>query len=191
MTDEELVRKIIGGDHLAFKRLVDRYQHLVINTCYNLIGNRQDAEDVAQEVFFQVYKSARKFRREAKFSTWLYRIAVNRSLNFIRDNKRFRWLESLSSLLEGENQRVSDVPASNSDRPDIALEKKERDAAVQRAIDSLPAKQRAAFVLHKYEGLSYQEIAEILERSLSSVESLIHRAKSNLQTKLVRYLREK
>ena len=191
MTDEELVRKIIDGDHLAFKRLVDRYQHLVINTCYNLIGNRQDAEDVAQEVFFQVYKSARKFRREAKFSTWLYRIAVNRSLNFIRDNKRFRWLESLSSLLEGENQRVSDVPASNSDRPDIALEKKERDAAVQRAIDSLPAKQRAAFVLHKYEGLSYQEIAEILERSLSSVESLIHRAKSNLQTKLVRYLKEK
>ena len=191
MTDEELVRKIIDGDHLAFKRLVDRYQHLVINTCYNLIGNRQDAEDVAQEVFFQVYKSARKFRREAKFSTWLYRIAVNRSLNFIRDNKRFRWLESLSSLLEGENQRVSDVPASNSDRPDIALEKKERDAAVQRAIDSLPAKQRAAFVLHKYEGLSYQEIAEILERSLSSVESLIHRAKSNLQRELVRHLREK
>ena len=191
MTDEELVRKIIGGDHLAFKRLVDRYQHLVINTCYNLIGNRQDSEDVAQEVFFQVYKSARKFRREAKFSTWLYRIAVNRSLNFIRDNKRFRWLESLSSLLEGENQRVSDVPASNSDRPDIALEKKERDAAVQRAIDSLPAKQRAAFVLHKYEGLSYQEIAEILERSLSSVESLIHRAKSNLQRELVRHLKEK
>ena len=191
MTDEELVRKIIDGDHLAFKRLVDRYQHLVINTCYNLIGNRQDAEDVAQDVFFQVYKSARKFRREAKFSTWLYRIAVNRSLNFIRDNKRFRWLESLSSLLEGENQRVSDVPASNSDRPDIALEKKERDAAVQRAIDSLPAKQRAAFVLHKYEGLSYQEIAEILERSLSSVESLIHRAKSNLQRELVRHLKEK
>ena len=191
MTDEELVRKIIDGDHLAFKRLVDRYQHLVINTCYNLIGNRQDAEDVAQEVFFQVYKSARKFRREAKFSTWLYRIAVNRSLNFIRDNKRFRWLESLSSLLEGENQRVSDVPASNSDRPDIVLEKKERDAAVQKAIDSLPAKQRAAFVLHKSEGLSYQEIAEILERSLSSVESLIHRAKSNLQRELVRYLKEK
>lgn len=191
MTDEELVRKIIDGDHLAFKRLVDRYQHLVINTCYNLIGNRQDAEDVAQEVFFQVYKSAEKFRREAKLSTWLYRIAVNRSLNFIRDNKRFRWLESLTSILEGENQRVSDVPTSDSDRPDIALEKKERDALVQRAIDSLPAKQRAAFVLHKYEGLSYQEIAEILERSLSSVESLIHRAKSNLQTKLVRYLKEK
>jgi RNA polymerase sigma-70 factor (ECF subfamily) len=189
MTDEELVRKIIDGDHLAFERLVDRYQHLVINTCYNLIGNRQDAEDVAQEVFFQVYKSAGKFRQEAKLSTWLYRIAVNRSLNFIRDNKRFRWLESLSSLLEGEREREPDVAASNSDRPDIALERKERDAVVQKAIDSLPAKQRAAFVLHKYEGLSYQEIAEILRCSLSSVESLIHRAKLNLQKRLVHYLK--
>ncbi|MCK4385555.1 MAG: helix-turn-helix domain-containing protein, partial [candidate division Zixibacteria bacterium] len=70
MNDEELIQKITGGDHLAFKWLVDRYQHLVINTCYHLVGNRQDAEDVAQEVFFQVYKSAKKFRQEAKLSTW-------------------------------------------------------------------------------------------------------------------------
>lgn len=188
MNDEELIQKIIDRDHLAFKWLVDRYQHLVINICYNLIGNRQDAEDVAQEVFFQVYKSAKKFRQEAKLSTWLYRIAVNRSLNFIRDKKRSGWLRSLSSLLEGERQRVAKVPASNSDRPDIALEKKERNMMLQKAIDSLPEKQRAAFVLHKYEGLSYQEIAEVLHRSISSIESLIHRAKLNLQRELVRYL---
>ncbi|MCK4427954.1 MAG: sigma-70 family RNA polymerase sigma factor, partial [candidate division Zixibacteria bacterium] len=85
MNDEELIQKIIDRDHRAFKWLVDRYQDLVINTCYHLIGNRQDAEDVSQEVFFQVYKSAQKFRREAKLSTWLYRIAVNRSLNFVRN----------------------------------------------------------------------------------------------------------
>ncbi len=191
MTDEELVQKIIERDHLAFKSLVDRYQQLVINTCYKLIGNRQDAEDVAQEVFFQVYKSAGKFRQEAKLSTWLYRIAVNRSLNFVRDNKRFRWLESLGSLLEDDRKRVTDVPASDSDRPDLTLEKKERNMVIQEAIDSLPRKQRAAFVLHRYEGLSYQEIAEVLGRSLSSVESLIHRAKSNLQRKLVRYVKER
>ena len=191
MNDRELIQKIAAKDHSAFKALVDRYQTLVINTCYNLLGNRQDAEDVAQEVFFQVYKSAQKFRQEAKLSTWLYRIAVNRSLNFIRDNKRFGWLKSLSSLLEDNRKRVTDVPASNLDRPDITLEKKERNAIVQKAIDSLPEKQRAAFVLHKYEGMSYQEIAEILHRSLSSVESLIHRAKSNLQKKLLHYLKEK
>ena len=191
MNDEELVQKIIDRDHRAFKGLVDQYQHLVINTCYHLIGNRQDAEDVAQEVFFQVYKSAKKFRQEAKLSTWLYRIAVNRSLNLIRDKKRSGWLRSLSSLLEGERQRVADVPASDSDRPDVALEKKERNVMLQKAIDSLPEKQKAAFVLHKYEGLSYQEIAGILQHSLSSVESLIHRAKLNLQKKLVHYLKEK
>ena len=191
MNDKELIQKIAAKDHAAFKALVERYQALVINTCYNLLGNRQDAEDVAQEVFFQVYKSAKRFRQEAKLSTWLYRIAVNRSLNFIRNNKRFRWLESLSSLLEGERQRVSDVSTSNSDRPDVALEEKEQNVIVKKAIDSLPEKQRAAFVLHKYEGLSYQEIAEVLGRSLSSVESLIHRAKLNLQRKLLHYLEEK
>jgi RNA polymerase sigma-70 factor (ECF subfamily) len=191
MNDEELIQKIIEKDHLAFKSLVDRHQRLVINTCYHLIGNKQDAEDVAQEVFFRVYQSAKEFRQEAKISTWLYRIAVNRSLNFIRDKKRSGWLRSLSSLLEGERQRVAEVPASNSDRPDVELEQKERSVIVQKAIDSLPEKQRAAFVLHKYEGLSYQEIAEILHRSLSSVESLIHRAKLNLQKKLLHYLKER
>ena len=191
MDEKELIQKIAAKDHGAFKALVDRYQALVINTCYHLLGNRQDAEDVAQEVFFQVYKSAKKFRQEAKLSTWLYRIAVNRSLNFIRDKKQSGWLRSLSSLLEGERQRVAEVPASDSDRPDVVLEKKERNVMLQKAIDSLPGKQRAAFILHKYEGKSYEEIAEILHRSLSSVESLIHRAKSNLQKKLLHYLKEK
>lgn len=190
MNDRELIEKIAAKDHGAFNALIDRYQVLVINTCSNLLGNRDDAEDVAQEVFFQVYKSAEKFRQEAKISTWLYRIAVNRSLNFMRYNKRSRWLKGLTSLLEDERKQVTDVPASNSARPDVALEKKERNVIVKKAIDSLPEKQRAAFVLHKYEGLSYQEIAGIMQRSLSSVESLIHRAKLNLQKKLVRYLTE-
>lgn len=190
MNDRELIEKIAAKDHGAFNALVDRYQALVINTCYNLLGNRDDAEDVAQEVFFQVYKSAEKFRQEAKISTWLYRIAVNRSLNFIRDNKRSLWLKSLTSLLEDDSEQVTDLPASNSARPDVALEKKERNVIVKKAIDSLPEKQRAAFVLHKYEGLPHQEIAGIMQRSLSSVESLIHRAKLNLQKKLVRYLTE-
>ena len=191
MNDRELIQKIAQKDHSAFKVLIDRYQALVINTCYHLLGNRQDAEDVAQEVFLQVYKSAGKFRQEAKLSPWLYRIAVNRSLNFLRDNKWSRWLKSLTSLLEDEREQALDLPASNSDRPDIALENKERDMIVQKAIDSLPRKQKAAFVLHKYEGLSYQEIAEILEYSLSAVQSLIHRAKLNLQKKLVGYLEQK
>lgn len=191
MDDKELIRKIATKDHAASKALVDRHQGVVFNICHHLLGNRQDAEDVAQEVFFQVYKSAARFRQECEVSTWLYRIAVNRSLNFIRDNKWSRRLKSLTSLLEDDRKQVKDIPTSDSDRPDVALEEKERNSAIQEAINSLPAKQRAAFVLHKYEGLSYQEITEIMQRSLSSVESLIHRAKSNLQRKLIHHLKEK
>lgn len=191
MDDKELIEKITAKYHSAFKELVDHYQSLVINTCYSLLGNREDAEDVAQNVFFQVYKSAGKFRGVAKISTWLYRIAVNRSLNFIRDKKKPAWLKSLDSLLEGERQRVAELPALNSYQPDIALEGKEKEVVIKRAIDSLPEKQRVAFILFQYEGLSYQEIAQILNKSLSSIESLIHRAKSNLQRRLICYLKEK
>lgn len=190
MTDQELIERTAAKDHGAFKTLVDRYQAMVINTCYGLVGNRQDAEDVAQEVFFQVYKSANKFRHEAKLSTWLHRIAINRSLNFIRDNKWSRRLRNLGALLGDEAEPVAQMPAPDSSRPDVTLETKERDARLQKAIDSLPAKQRAAFVLHKYEGLSYQEVAKIMRRSLSSVESLIHRAKSNLQRELIHRLQK-
>jgi RNA polymerase sigma-70 factor (ECF subfamily) len=190
MTDQELILKTATKDHDAFKTLVDRYQGLVVNTCYGLLGNKQDAEEVAQDVFLQVYKSAVKFRQEARLSTWFYRIAVNRSLNFIRDNKWSRRLRNLGALLGDETEQVANTPAPDSSRPDIALEEKERNLAVQKAINSLPTKRRTAFVLHKYEGLSYQEIAEIMHRSLSSVESLIHRAKSNLQRELIHLLKK-
>lgn len=191
MDEKELIEKIAAQDHSAFKELVDRYQDLVINTCYSLVGSREDSEDIAQQVFFQVYKSAEKFRGDAKISTWLYRIAVNCSLNFIRDKKRPAWLKSLSSLLEGEHKQVAGLQVPDSERPDVALEKKEQDIFIQDVINSLPAKQKAAFVLHQYEGLSYQEIAKVLHKSLSSIESLIYRAKSNLQKTLIHYLQEK
>jgi RNA polymerase sigma-70 factor (ECF subfamily) len=188
MTDEELIEKTAAKDHGAFKTLVDRHQTSVVNTCYGLVGSREDAEDVAQEVFLQVYKSAHKFRHQAKFSTWLYRIAVNRSLNFIRDNKWSRRLKNLSAWLEGDSQQVNSLPAPDSSRPDVVLERKEQDRRLKKAIDSLPREQKAAFVLNKYEGLPYREIADVLKCSLSSVESLIHRAKLNLQKKLIREL---
>jgi RNA polymerase sigma-70 factor (ECF subfamily) len=187
-TDHELIVQVVIKDQDAFRSLVDRYQALVINTCFGLLGNRQDAEDMAQEVFLQVYKSAGEFRQEAKLSTWLYRIAVNRSLNFIRDNKWSRRLRNFSALLEGEADQVANQCAPDSSRPDIAMEEKERDRLLQKAISSLPQRQRVAFVLHKREGLSYEEIAKVMNCSLSSVESLIHRAKLSLQKELIRHL---
>lgn len=191
MDDRELIQRIVTKDHIAFKLLVDRYQVLVINACYGLLGNRQDAEDVAQEVFLNVYKSAESFRHQSKLSTWLYRIAINLSLNHLRKKKRFRWLRSIHSLKDNESAKsVNDLSASEDVRPDISFEKKERRKILWVAINALPENQRVAFVLHKYEGLSYQEIAEILECSLSAVESRIHRAKANLQKRLIHYLKE-
>jgi RNA polymerase sigma-70 factor (ECF subfamily) len=191
MDDKELIQKVAEKDHLAFKMLIDRYQTLVLNTCFNFLGNRQNAEDVAQEVFLQVYKSARKFRHQCLVSTWVYRITVNRCLNFIRDNRRFRWLDSLSRALENENQRGQQALWSSSAYdPEFALRENETRALIQKAVTSLPGKQKTMFILNKYEGLSYQEIAKILDVSLSSVEAGLHRAKSNLQKSLALHFKK-
>ena len=190
MNDDELIQEIAAKDHTAFKVLVDRYQALVVNTCYNLLGNRQDAEDVAQEVFIKVYQEARGFRAESKISTWLYRIAVNLSLNHRRKQKWDRYLDIFAFPKGKRENPVEVLEAPEEDRPDRQLEKKERSRILTETLDSLPRRQRVAMVLHKFEGLSYREIAEVLETSLASVESLIHRAKLNLQKKLIPLVKE-
>jgi RNA polymerase sigma-70 factor (ECF subfamily) len=190
MDDKELIRKIAEKDHLAFKSLIDRYQTLVLNTCFNFLSHRQNAEDVAQEVFLQVYRSAGKFRHQCLVSTWVYRITVNRCLNFIRDNRRFRWLDSLSRALESEHRRGQALWASDADDPESALRENETRALIQKAIASLPEKQKTMFILNKYEGRSYQEIAEILDVSPSSVEAGLHRAKGNLQKSLALHFKK-
>lgn len=190
MNDNELIQKIAARDPMAFKTLVDRYQALVINTCYNLLGNRQDAEDVAQEVFIKVYQKAKEFRAESKISTWLYRIAVNLSLNYLRRQKWDYYLDILMFSREKGREAVNVFEAPAADRPDSQLERKERGRILGKALETLPGRQRAVMVLHKIEGLSYQEIAEVLETSLASVESLIHRAKLNLQKRLLPLIEE-
>ena len=162
------------------------HQEKVLNTCYRFLNNRQDAEDIAQEVFVEVYKSVSHFREEAKLSTWIYRIAVTRSLDLIRKRKRKKRMDNLRSAF-GLEEIAERTPASSTVRPDASFENQERRKVLQKALDSLAANQRAAFVLSKYEDYSYQEISEIMGTSLSSVESLIHRAKKNLQKKLRGY----
>jgi RNA polymerase sigma-70 factor (ECF subfamily) len=190
MNDDELIQEIAAKDHTAFKVLVDRYQALVVNTCYNLLGNRQDAEDVAQEVFVKVYQEARGFRAESKISTWLYRIAVNLSLNHRRKQKWDRYLDIFAFSKDRRENPAEVLEAPEEDRPDRQLEKKERSRILREALETLPGRQRVAMILHKFEGLSYQEIAEVLQTSLSAVESLIHRGKVNLQKKLLPLIEE-
>jgi RNA polymerase sigma-70 factor (ECF subfamily) len=174
---DQLKRK----DETAFKRLVEEYQNMVFRTCVGIIHNTDDADDVTQEVFIEAFNSIQKFRADSKVSTWLYRIAINKSLNFVRDNKRNLFLQSIG---------LNNVPEINDqvnsfEQPHEALIEKQKKEILDNAIDSLPKNQRSAFVLNKIEDLSYKEIADVLDISISSVESLLFRAKKNLQQKLL------
>ncbi|MCB9014447.1 MAG: RNA polymerase sigma factor [Lentimicrobiaceae bacterium] len=187
MTDIELLNGIAKGDPLAGRIFVDRYQLQVYNVCYSFLHNSHDAEDLAQEVFIEAIRNASKFRGDAKLSTWLYRIATNRSLNFIRDNRKRRFRIEIDALfgLSG-----NDVPKTGVEEPSVsddALEQNEQKNILAKAIASLPLNQRTAFTLNRLDDLSYAEIAEIMEVSLSAVESMIHRARLNLRKKLSVY----
>lgn len=188
MNDKKLLNHIQKDKTSGFKLLVDEYQALVINTCYGFVRNRQDAEDVAQDVFIEAYRSIEGFRAQSKLSTWLYRIAVNKSLNYLRDNKKNTWLKSLDILFDDDsNTKTLEPEDSKNNMPDKIAENKETGNYIYQAINTLPDNQRIAFTLSKYEDLSYKEIADVMELSLSSVESLLFRAKKNLQKKLIEH----
>ncbi len=188
MEDIQIINHILNNNPIGFKTLVNNYQLMVVNTCYGFVHNREDAEDIAQEVFIEVHRSLHRFKKESKLSTWLYRISVNKSLNFIRDNKKNSWFQSLDILFGSEKStgKVIELSAPTNNIPDKIIENKETGNVIYEAINSLPKNQKVAFTLHKYEDLSYKEIAEVMELSLSSVESLLFRAKQNLQSKLIK-----
>jgi RNA polymerase sigma-70 factor, ECF subfamily len=184
MKETEIINKLRLGDEKAFKQIVESYQKLVVNTCFGLVHNLEDAEDIAQDVFIEVFRSVEKFRADSKLSTWLYRIAVNRSLNFIRDNKRRKWFRSFEDAAENKNTPWEKITNDSLENPEYEFENNQRAQVLHQTVDALPKNQRIAFTLNKYEDLSYKEISEIMNLSMSSVESLIHRAKKNLQKKL-------
>jgi RNA polymerase sigma-70 factor, ECF subfamily len=169
-----------------FRNLVIEHQEMVINTCYRFVFNREDAEDLAQEVFVEVFRSLDRFREEAKMSTWIYRIAVSKSLDHLRRMKRKKRFGSLKRLI-GSEDPGEDIAASSSDTPAETYVGQERMKILQDALDTLPDSQKTAFLLSKQEGFSNQEIADILKTSVSAVESLVHRAKKNLHDKLYAY----
>lgn len=176
--ESTLVKKLKDKEESAFRILIEKYQNKVYNTCLGFLHNPDDADDMAQEVFIEVYRSIDKFNEQSLLSTWLYRIAVNKSLDYIRmQNRKKRW--SLLSRVSTETNNNENLFA-HYETPEMSLEQKERIAALNKAIDHLPKNQKAAFTLHKYEQLSYAEIAEILSTTVSSIESLMHRAKANL-----------
>ncbi len=179
LTEQELIAGLKRGDEACFHYLVNTYQDLVYNTAYGLLQQAQDAEDVAQEVFLQVFRSIHQFKSEAKLSTWLYRITTSRALDLIRSKKSKKRFGIIQRLWGGDEEVALDIPDTH--HPGVALEQKEDAGKLWRAIAKLPENQRVAFTLHKLEGLSYQTVSEIMGNSLPAVESLMHRARLNLK----------
>ena len=183
MNQQELIVKLRQGDQQAFRELVDTWQNMAYNTAIGIVQNAEDAEDITQESFIQVFNSINTFRGDSKLSTWLYRIVVTKSLDHEKRKKRKKRFAVLENIF-GVTERVH-PPDFN--HPGVEAEKKERAAELFKALKEIPDKQRIAFTLHKLEGLSYQEVADVMETSLYSVESLMVRAKNNLRKKLEKF----
>ena len=180
-----MVDQLKKGDESAFRTIVETWQGMVYNTALGIVQNAEDAEDIAQEVFVQVYQSIGSFKGDSKFSTWLYRITVTKSLDHERKKKRKKRFAFVRSIFGEENEVIVNPPDFH--HPGVTLDNKESASVLFKAIAELPENQRIAFTLNKVEGLSYQEVSEVMETTVSSVESLMHRAKNNLRKKLEDY----
>jgi len=184
-----LIEQLKQGSEAAFKSIVATWQDMVYNTALGIIQNAEDAEDISQEVFVQVYESIHTFKGESKFSTWLYKITVTKTMDHIRRKKRKKRFAFVQSLFGNNDEITHDPPDFH--HPGVVLDKKETAAALFKAIEQLPENQKIAFTLNKLEGLNYQEVSEIMNTTVPSIESLLHRAKNNLKKLLEIYYREK
>ena len=184
MNEIELIHGLRQKDEDSFRWLVENYRNRVFGTILNIVQEKNDAEDAAQEVFIQVYESIQNFKEESSLSTWIYRIAVRKALDKLRRRKT---RQRLSQWLPGI---VTDEKKENVEEfhhPGITLENKEKAMVLFKAINALPEKQKIAFTLIKVQGMSYDEAGWILEQSVKAMESLISRAKANLQKQLEHY----
>jgi len=182
--DVRLMRLVSEGDTSAFEELVERHQALVAGTVARMLGSNSDVEDIAQQVFIRVWKSASRYVPRAKFTTWLLKITRNLVFNELRRTKR-------RAQVPLESEASADEPAlkdESNPAPDASLLEVELRKAIEEAIMHLPETQRMAMVLRRYEQLSYEQIAEVLDLSVPAVKSVLFRARTELRSRLSRYL---
>src|SRR6266480_1940169 len=182
--DVRLMRLVGRGDAVAFEKLVERHQALVAGTVARMLGSNSVVEDIAQQVFIRVWKSARRYVPRAKFTTWLLKITRNLVFNEMRRSKRHAFVP-LQSDPSAEEFPLKD---EKNPPPDASLLETELQQAIEDAIMQLPESQRMALILRRYEQLSYEEIAEILDLSVPAVKSVLFRARTELRSRLSRYL---
>jgi RNA polymerase sigma-70 factor (ECF subfamily) len=182
--DVRLMRLVAVGDTAAFEALIERHQALVAGTVARMLGSNSDVEDIAQQVFIRVWKSAGRYVARAKFTTWLLKITRNLVFNEMRRAKRHPHLP-VQIDPETEELPLKDEMTAT---PDASLLQIELQRAIESAITELPDTQRMALVLRRYEELSYEEIADVLELSVPAVKSLLFRARTELRERLKNYL---
>ena len=189
MEEKEFIQQLKKNDEKAFQLLVDLFSKKVYNTCIGMLQNMEDSEDVTQEIFITIHLNIGLFKEESSLSTWIYRISVNKCLEFIRKKQRKKRLGVFKSIFTSDGEKTLE---NHTDfvHPGIQLEQQELAKILFKAIDLLPEQQRTAYVLHKLDQVSYNEIAGIMKVSLSSVESLLFRAKQNLKKHLATYYEE-
>ncbi|HXJ06809.1 MAG TPA: sigma-70 family RNA polymerase sigma factor [Candidatus Acidoferrum sp.] len=186
-SDVQLMLDVKAGDERSFELLLQRYRTPLVNFLYRMVRAREEAEDLAQEVFLRVYRARKDYVPSAKFTTWLFRIATNLALNSVRDNRYQRMEISLDAPVtvdaEDGDEKALDIAEKHPNIEQYLVEEA-RKKMIRHAIDKLPEKQRAAVLLHKYQELDYGDIAKILECSESALKSLLFRAYETLRVEL-------
>ena len=182
LSDNELIQEFNNGTEQAFAELIERYQHRVYNTTFRMLGNREDALDIAQESFIRVYKNLKKFKGDSSFSTWLFRITTNACRDELRKRKRRPAIYTGTSS-DDENNTIQNI-SSDIDEPEKTTISRDINKTIQEKIKQLPAEQKLIFVLREFQDLSYQEIADILHISMGTVKSRLSRARRSLRQDL-------
>ncbi|MFP5208168.1 MAG: RNA polymerase sigma factor [Acidobacteriota bacterium] len=182
--DAATMLRVAAGDESAFNFLVAKYHRPIVHFLFRMVHNQGIAEELAQEVFLRVYRSRESYRAEAKFTTWLYRIATNLGVNYARDTRRERGAQTL--YLDAPDEETGTLPDVADEAPTVeqSLLREERMAAIRKHVMELPERQRMAVLMHKYQGLDYRQIGEVLKLSESATKSLLFRAYQTLRDRL-------
>lgn len=183
-SDAALMLRLAAGDEACFTILAEKYHRAMIHFLFRMVHNQAVAEELAQEVFLRVYRSRESYRAEAKFTTWLYRIATNLAVNYARDTRKERGAQTV--YLDAPDEETGATQDVADDRPNVEqrLLRNERMAAIRAQVMALPERQRAAVLMHKYQGLDYRQIGEVLKLSESATKSLLFRAYQTLRDRL-------
>ena len=183
MSDKELLERVILGDRKSFTALYNKFHPQVFKTAFGYFNNNFDADEIVQDVFIEVHRSAKRFNHKSGLSTWIYRITVNKSLDKLRFQKSAKRFSFFSAILFDKDNTLTENIADTSNHG-LDADNKELEKIIRKAMDTLPETQRTAFILTQVEDLSGKEAAEIMKTTGKAVESLIQRAKANLRKKL-------